>query len=108
MLPELKNRYFGLRHGQSEANVMHLVVSNPAVGTTEYGLTDKGRLQIATAVNNCLELDSDVQIICSDYKRTIETAEIAQTILKCADPILNVRLRERYFGAWDMKIDTDY
>ena len=39
----LKNRYFGLRHGESEANKLGVISSNPAVGTVSHGLTQLGR-----------------------------------------------------------------
>lgn len=49
-LPLLRNRYFGLRHGQSEANVMGVISSNPAVGTVTHGLTPLGRLQATSYI----------------------------------------------------------
>ena len=44
-LPPLKNRYFALRHGLSEANVAGVISSLPAIGTTIHGLTMEGRLR---------------------------------------------------------------
>jgi len=54
------NRYFAVRHGQvfirskkfclpltiqSESNVQKIIVSNPAIGSQSYGLTDLGKEQ---------------------------------------------------------------
>jgi hypothetical protein len=51
----LKNRYFALRHGQSEANVENIISSLPARGTTIHGLTQLGREQ-ARGKGCCLSL----------------------------------------------------
>ncbi len=40
----LKNRYFGIRHGQSEANVKEIISSDPQTASS-YPLTDCGRNQ---------------------------------------------------------------
>ena len=37
----LKNKYFGLRHGESEANVEGVISSDGEVGSTIHGLTPK-------------------------------------------------------------------
>jgi hypothetical protein len=42
------NAFFGIRHGESEANVAGLIVSAPEVGTQKYGLTERGRRQVQT------------------------------------------------------------
>ena len=42
----LKNRYFAMRHGQSEANAAGIIVSDPANGCPRYGLTPLGRQQV--------------------------------------------------------------
>ncbi len=40
-----KNTYLIMRHGESEANVADLVVSNPDIGCAKYGLTPLGKSQ---------------------------------------------------------------
>ena len=104
----MKNRYFGLRHGESLANVAGLVVIDPAIGTVDYGLTDNGRDQVMAAVRDFAELDATTLIHCSDFLRARETAELAATILECAAPMSDSRLRERFFGQWDMSTNTGY
>jgi glucosyl-3-phosphoglycerate phosphatase len=108
MLTQLNNRYFGLRHGHSEANEAGIVVSNPEVGTSRYGLTDLGRDQVVASLRENRCLGSDTLIVCSDFKRAVETAEIAQTMLTASVPRTDARLRERYFGMWDMKSSSGY
>jgi hypothetical protein len=39
----LKNRYICVRHGESQANIAGLIVSDPNNGVHAYGLTDDGR-----------------------------------------------------------------
>jgi hypothetical protein len=38
----LRNRYFVVRHGESEANVAGLISSDPAISTKIHGLTHRG------------------------------------------------------------------
>ncbi len=104
----LANRYLGLRHGQSEANVEQIVVSTPATGLNQYGLTALGRQQVNISVNNCPLLDRDIQIFCSDFKRTMETARIVQNLTLCGEPRIDTRLRERDFGDWELNSSKIY
>lgn len=99
-LPGLKNRFYGFRHGESQANVEGIIVSNPAVGTEEYGLSDKGRRQVADSVSS-LPVLSEAVIVSSDFRRTVETTQIICDLLGIADAGYDARLRERYFGEWD-------
>ena len=39
-----------MRHGESEANVAGVIVSDPEQGCHGYGLTEKGRLQVLHSV----------------------------------------------------------
>ncbi|MDJ0832077.1 MAG: histidine phosphatase family protein [Gammaproteobacteria bacterium] len=104
----LANRYLGLRHGQSEANVAEIVVSTPATGLDHYGLTALGRQQVNISVNNCPLLDRNIQLFCSDFRRTMETARIVQDITLCSEPRVDSRLRERDFGDWELKSSKIY
>ena len=51
-LPPLRNRYFALRHGQSESNLEGVISSLPATGTSIHGLTPLGRLQARRAATS--------------------------------------------------------
>jgi probable phosphoglycerate mutase len=100
-VPGLKNRYYGFRHGESLANVEGIIVSNPELGTVKYGLSDKGRRQVEQSVSKLAAVTRDVVIVSSDFRRTLETAEIIRSQLRSASVRTDVRLRERFFGEWD-------
>lgn len=81
-LPPLRNRYFGLRHGQSEPNLTGVISSDPAVGTVEHGLTPLGRLQSRRVGTQLVDLVgreslSDIFFYSSDFTRALETAQEA-------------------------------
>lgn len=107
----LHQRFFALRHGESEANVAGIVLSDPSVGMLRYGLTEAGRVAVASSADAFAarwgaELTSKamVHIVASDFKRTAETAEVFRSALEarflgcCAAVVHAVELRERYFG----------
>jgi broad specificity phosphatase PhoE len=107
----LRNRYFLLRHGQSEANVAGLIVSG-VEGTKKYGLTATGRQQvehtIATSIQ-CGLLSHDTVIYSSDFVRALETAEIAAALLRTQEKVhVAFALRERYFGQYDETSNDNY
>lgn len=130
----LKNEYYILRHGQSEANVAKLIASSPTVATQKYGLSPVGKEQAAQAGQDVLDhvrsRDSQKQtpvlLLASDLKRAKETAEIVRDKLEQAGIplyemtttaelqskkkglIVETRLRERWFGEWDETSDTNY
>lgn len=85
--PSLRNRYFALRHGQSESNVEGVISSDPAVGTVRHQLTTEGRLQARRAATRLLDvvgredLDSLV-FVSSDFTRAKQTAEEALTAVQ--------------------------
>lgn len=105
----LKNTYFGLRHGESEANVQEIIASGE-VARTDYGLTEKGKNQVRESVvsaKNKYGLTSQTIILTSPLKRAKETAEIAAHILAILpeniilEKRLEERLREREFGIFE-------
>ena len=108
----LRNRYYGLRHGESEANAAGLIVSDPRIGCAAYGLTDTGRAQVTASVRAAAEggaLRTPLLWAVSDFLRTRETAEAA----RAAHPSggawqTSLSLRERYFGAFDQRSNTHY
>jgi broad specificity phosphatase PhoE len=104
----MNNRYYGLRHGESAANAVGLVVSDPAIGTEDFGLTPHGKAQVLSAVEACSQIGESTLVYCSDFLRARETAKLATESMSCGYPRLDARLRERYFGKWDMKANTNY
>ncbi|MCK5684552.1 histidine phosphatase family protein [bacterium] len=105
----LNNSYFALRHGQSEANVQGVIVSDPAVGCIKYGLTETGREQVRKSVLECQTLDSKTVIFSSDFCRARETAEIAAGIFKVEENVIFAEeLRERDFGKFNLKKSEKY
>ncbi len=106
-LSRLRNTYVLLRHGQSEANREGIIVSDPAVGTVRYGLTEQGRESVRRSVM-AAGLPEDTVIVSSDFLRTKQTAEIAADCIGAAAPHLDERLRERRFGIFEGTSDRQY
>jgi probable phosphoglycerate mutase len=105
----LRNQYFGLRHGQSEANLMNTIISDPVEGANAYGLTDLGRKQVENSISNQhLLSDRNTVIYSSDFARTRETAEIAAEVLGVKEINYSELLRERGFGRWERKGRASY
>lgn len=134
-LPFLRNRYFAIRHGQSEANVQKIISSHPDVSTVTHGLSSVGIQQARKAgkdLADALTTDPEdpsssnrnIVLVSSDYLRSKETAEIIaeelQRVITSNDTSsqscsLNVqilrlekRLRERSFGSLHGSPDTNY
>jgi len=105
---KLHNRYFLMRHGESKANVANLIVSNPDIGISDYGLTEKGITQVKESIKTNKFLDGTTIIYCSDFKRTRETAYVVRYVLKSNQIHLTTKLRERFFGLWDTSSDKHY
>jgi len=85
-LPQLRNRYFALRHGQSESNLEGVISSDPTVGTTIHGLTVEGRLQARRAATRLVDLVgrenlNQLYFYASDFTRAWQTAEEARGAL---------------------------
>ncbi|MBK8990359.1 MAG: histidine phosphatase family protein [Gammaproteobacteria bacterium] len=106
-LPRLRNRYFALRHGSSEANARGIIVSDPRTGEDGYGLTAAGRTEVRDALTGWHE---DVAlIVTSPFRRARESASIARTVLGGEAPlVIDARLRERHFGALEGQRTTRY
>ena len=103
----MKNSYYAFRHGQSRANVEGIIVSDPAVGTVDYGLTEEGRQQVRASVA-AAGLGAEAQIYASDFLRARETAELIQTLIGAEPITFDTRLRERFFGDWEGKSHVNY
>lgn len=77
---KLQNNYFGLRHGQSTANVAGIISSTMLIGTTNHGLTDLGRSQSRNSAPELIKLIGEGQLTntifySSPFKRAKETTE---------------------------------
>ncbi|HEY8108951.1 MAG TPA: histidine phosphatase family protein [Patescibacteria group bacterium] len=100
--PPLRNRYYGFRHGQSEANVQGIILSDPAIGTKRYGLTDVGRQQVAESARAHRDVLERAVLYSSDFLRTKQTAEEIVSVAGLSTPVrYDIRLRERFFGDFD-------
>eukprot|EP01135_Chromosphaera_perkinsii_P006099 Nk52_evm3s397 gene=Nk52_evmTU3s397 len=120
-LPGLKNQYYLLRHGKSEANEAGIVVSSPEEGVPKYGLNQLGREQAAGAATKLYKAitssedynGKNVIVMSSDFKRARETAEFThkEFVNHGGEKIelrLSEALRERFFGKYDMTEDINY
>ena len=58
-----------MRHGQSEANVAGIIVSDPQIGCNQFGLTALGQQQVIKSASNTSKLNQDTLIISSDFLR---------------------------------------
>ena len=108
----LNNQYILLRHGPSEANLQGKIVSSPDVGIQKFGLTDAGA-SIVNATTSAMhdrigDVAPKVLLFASDFKRTMETANLVCEAFRCAPPVPTPALRERYFGEFDLGDDTNY
>lgn len=95
---QMRNHYFLMRHGESQANTASIIVSAPENGLKLYGLTARGRDQAHEAARHC-GLPSSTLVVASDFRRTRETASVVMEVLRIREPmVLEQGLRERYFG----------
>lgn len=98
-----------MRHGQSEANVAGIIVSDPNKGCKQYGLTKLGQQQVVESVTNNIDLNRETRIISSDFLRAQNTAETTQKLLNTTHPIqYSTALRERFFGELNGQNDSQY
>ena len=114
---KFNNHYLIMRHGESEANVAGLIVSDPAIGCTKFGLTEEGRRQVVASISDYQRQNSSAtegvvhpisKVICSDFLRTTETANLSTQTLVITAPQIETGLRERFFGDWEGKSDIHY
>ena len=95
-----RNSYLLMRHGESDANVSGVIVSDPKIGCEQFGLTDRGSKQIIASVKGFTG-EAITQIVCSDFLRTLQTAQLVANTLNLPQPEQEVGLRERFFGKWE-------
>ncbi|CAF1650016.1 unnamed protein product, partial [Didymodactylos carnosus] len=110
----LKNDYYILRHGESEAQLEHLITSNPLQCVNTYGLTEKGKQQVLHSIDqfkpSLLTVDRSIHIYTSDFLRAQQTAKIVCNQLNIPEDELNIceELRERAFGIYNGKSMDNY
>lgn len=112
LLP-LANRYWVMRHGESEGNRAGIIVSDPADGVDRFGLTDRGRAQARENGERFLETCSDdpcrFRIISSDFLRARQTAAIVAAVLNVSTQVaVHAGLRERFFGSLEGQSAESY
>ncbi|MCR9145270.1 MAG: histidine phosphatase family protein [bacterium] len=108
-----KNTYYCLRHGRSTANEQHIIVSRPENGVPGYGLSPTGRADTLTkldAKHFAGRGFTPENTVCysSDFSRAFQTAEIFCEQLGLAAPIVDIRLRERSFGKFELESADNY
>ncbi|MGQ4877789.1 histidine phosphatase family protein [Billgrantia sp. LNSP4103-1] len=100
------NRYLLMRHGHSEANAQHLIISTPARGLAGFGLSAQGEAQLEALLAHW-RWPPPTRILHSDFLRTTETARrVAAHFSLELQP--EPRLRERDFGALEGMADCRY
>ncbi len=107
----LKNTYVLMRHGTSLANDEGIILSDPKKGVSGYGLSATGKEEARRSAQKAKEagmLDASVIIWSSDFARARETAEITAQVLGAKPITLTQTLRERFFGDWDGKENSNY
>ncbi|HSH47112.1 MAG TPA: histidine phosphatase family protein [Halomonas sp.] len=103
---ERRNQYLLMRHGHSEANRQGRIVSDPARGIDDFGLSARGQAQLDALLNNW-PLAVPSRIVHSDFLRTAQTAaRVAQRF--GLDMQGEPRLRERCFGKLEGESDRRY
>jgi isoleucyl-tRNA synthetase len=98
-MPPMKNTYWIMRHGESETNVFNIIDS----GQGRYGLTPKGKRQAEAAGKKLADMLKKEHkqidlIVSSPIKRTRDTAEIVQKVLKVPQLEFEDQLYEIHLG----------
>ncbi len=100
------NKYFVMRHGESEANLKGQVSCH--VEDIDH-LTEQGKKEVLDSVQNFKDKKIDL-IISSDFMRTKETAEIVRNVLNLDESnlIFDYRAREINVGSFDGSTWQEY
>jgi broad specificity phosphatase PhoE len=105
----LKNRYYIVRHGESEMNVRGVIASD--LQTDKGCLTERGRQQVRdnflSVLGSGWDSSRPTQIYTSPLCRARETAEIISDLTN-APVIMDDRLRERDFGKLEGTTVSNY
>jgi broad specificity phosphatase PhoE len=110
---QLKNHYLVMRHGQSKANVVGIILSSLEEGKKpEWTLTELGERQSTESALKAREagiLDAGTVIVSSPFSRALRTAEMVKEVLgQSADILLEEDLRERWFGELEGTSSENY
>ncbi|MEK9201604.1 MAG: class I tRNA ligase family protein, partial [Patescibacteria group bacterium] len=98
-----KNKYFTMRHGESESNVLDILNAN---NNTPRPLTEKGKKE---AQETAKKLKGKIDlIITSPLIRAKETADIVAKIAGVKEIIIDERIQEVQMGEFNGKSDSDY
>ncbi|TSC66885.1 MAG: ileS, partial [Parcubacteria group bacterium Gr01-1014_73] len=102
-----RNRYFVIRHGESENNVQNTLNGN--LQHNVFSLTDKGKTQIKNSSQKLIGEKIDM-IFSSPFMRTKQTAEIvAQTVNISPEQIkFDNRIAEIRFGDFENKTVDEF
>src|SRR3989344_72906 len=93
-----KNNFYFLRHGEAYTNVKRVCSSKP--GSEMDQLTEKGQKLVQATADELAKLDKFDLIVCSEFNRTMQTAEIVNKKLK-VELIIDPRLNELNCGEYD-------
>ncbi|MEW6525171.1 MAG: histidine phosphatase family protein [Spirochaetota bacterium] len=104
----LHNTYLCMRHAQSTANEKHIIISDPATGVSNYGLTQEGERQVLQAIVTTKEMQNITYIYTSDFLRAYQTAILVAKHCTNVPIIPDSRLRERYFGQFEGTNSENY
>lgn len=108
-IKRVRNRYFLMRHGESEANCQAIILSDPQNGVSGYGLSPHGRQQVIDSISRETRLDANTLVYSSDFKRALQTASIVHQHLRCTQPVvITESLRERFFGDLERTSSDNY
>lgn len=102
----MHNRYLLMRHGHSQANARGLIISSPARGLSDFGLSPEGEAQLEALLADW-RWPVPTGVVHSDFLRTTQTAARMAAhfgLALEAEP----RLRERHFGELDGGGDDRY
>jgi len=106
-MPDYRTDVIVMRHGESQANVDHIIASNPVGLGKTVGLTHKGHDQARTSGAAIAALiaahpHKGTIIVTSPFKRATETAEDVADVLNVVGPtIVDPRFKERFFGVFE-------
>ncbi|MCG8452407.1 MAG: histidine phosphatase family protein [Spirochaetales bacterium] len=103
----LKNRYWLMRHGRSQANIAGKIISSLEEGRAQWGLAPQAMEGIQSSVESH-SFSSNLVIVSSPFLRARETAETVCALVGGGGVALDENLRERWFGTLDGKEDSFY
>ena len=101
-----RNRYFVMRHGEADNNVMNIISSESG---NPHHLTERGVAQVKKAAQSLIGQGVEV-ILTSPFVRTEETTKLVADILKLPENsvITDQRIREGKFGVFNGRLVPEY